>query len=82
MTNLNANNFWDTDLEEVEAVFLAKGKKITDLPRTLDERVASQGSVILDKTINIDDEIEKPGLIRKIWYYLRRAYRLHLSKFV
>ena len=32
MTNLTKDNFWDTDLEDIEATFLKKGTKITDLP--------------------------------------------------
>jgi len=57
MTSLNEDNFWDTDLEDIEAIFLPKGKKITDLPTTLDERVPAQSCVILDKAINIDEEL-------------------------
>ncbi|GFO76090.1 hypothetical protein BPLS_P3679 [Bathymodiolus platifrons methanotrophic gill symbiont] len=70
MTNLTANNFWNTDLEDVEAVFLPKGMKITDLPVTLDERIPTQGSVILDKTININDEVKTPSLIQKFMYFM------------
>ncbi|ORU95112.1 MAG: hypothetical protein A6F71_10640 [Cycloclasticus sp. symbiont of Poecilosclerida sp. M] len=72
MKILNADNFWDTDLQDVEAVFLPKGKKITDLPTTLDNRVPSQGNVILNKTINIDNEVKKPSLLRKLCYFFFR----------
>lgn len=72
MANLNANNFWDTDLEDVEAVFLPLGKKITDLPTTIDERVPAQGSVILDRTINIDDEIKTPSLLQRFKWFIKK----------
>jgi len=72
MTNLNASNFWNTDLEDVEAVFLPKGKKITDLPTTIDDRIPTQGSVILDKTINIDDEVKSPTLMQKLLFIIRK----------
>jgi hypothetical protein len=65
MTHLNAGNFWNTDLEDVEAVFLPKDKKITDLPTTLDKRIPTQGSVILDRTINIDNELKRPGFLAR-----------------
>lgn len=72
MMNLNANNFWNTDLEDVEATFLPKGKKITDLPTTLDERIPTQGSVILDKVISIDDEVKTPSLMQKFICFIRK----------
>ena len=71
MSNLNASNFWNTDLEDVEAVFLPKNKKITDLKTTQDDRIPTQGSVILDKTINIDCAVEAPSLMQKISYWFR-----------
>jgi hypothetical protein len=72
MTNLNANNFWNTNLEDVEASFLPQGKKIIDLPTTLDERVPTQGSVILDKTININDEVKSPSVMQKFLFFMTR----------
>ena len=72
MVRLNASNFWNTDLEDVESVFLPEGMKITDLPTTLDERIPTQGSVILDKTINVDDEVKAPKLIQKIVYFMKK----------
>jgi len=72
MTNLNANNFWNTNLEDVEASFLPQGKKIIDLPTTLDERVPTQGSVILDRTININDEVKSPSVMQKILLFMTR----------
>ena len=44
---------WDMDLSEVEGAFL-RGKAITDLPTFLDNRVPAQGSVLLDRVVNID----------------------------
>jgi len=72
MTNLNVNNFWNTNLEDVEASFLPQGKKIIDLPTTLDERVPTQGSVILDRTININDEVKSPSVMQKILLFMTR----------
>ncbi len=71
-THINKDNFWDTDLEDLESVFLAKGKKITDLPVTKpDGSVPSTGSVLLDRTINIDNIVKQPGLLRRILYRIR-----------
>ena len=67
-TPINKDNFWDTDLEVLESVFLAK-KKITDLPvKEPDASVPSTGSVLLDKTINIDNFVEEPSLLKRILY--------------
>lgn len=52
---LNSNNFWDTDLSEIDLINLGKGKKITDLPAPLDDRVHAQGSVLLGKVSNLND---------------------------
>ena len=68
MTHLNAQNFWERDLEDVESVFLQKGEKITDLPSSLDDRVPSQGSVLLNRTVNIDKVVKKPSLYERIRY--------------
>jgi len=66
MENLNADSFWDTDLEKLEATFLPKGKKITDLETTFDKRVPTQGSVILNRTINIDELVKTPSFIDRL----------------
>jgi len=72
MENLNANSFWDTDLDKLEAAFLPKGKKITDLPTTFDERVPTQGSVILNRTINIDEFVKAPSFIDRIMRHIKK----------
>lgn len=51
---LNSTNFWDTDLTEIDQIILGKGKRITDLPTALDNRVPSQGSVLLANSTNLD----------------------------
>ena len=50
------NSFWDTDLKDIEAEFLDKGQKITDLPTHLDRRVPHQGSVLLDKVDQVGND--------------------------
>lgn len=68
-TQINIQNFWDTDLESLEAVFLIDGNKITDLPTNLDNRVPSQGSVLLDKAINIDNIVKQPSVISRLLFH-------------
>lgn len=65
-TRINSNNFWETDLAEVDRLFLPEGKKITDLPVKLDGRVPQQGSVLLGKTVNLDDYDIKVSLWDRI----------------
>ncbi len=70
-TQINTQNFWNTDLEEIESVFLIDGNKVTDLPTNLDKRVPSQGSVLLDKIINIDTFVKKPSVIDRVLLRIR-----------
>lgn len=70
-TQINTQNFWDTDLEKIESVFLIEGNKITDLPTNLDKRVPSQGSVLLDKVINIDNFVKKPSIMNRVFFRFR-----------
>jgi len=59
MKEITKDNFWNTDLEDIESSFLKKGKKITDLEVHIDDKVPIQGdNVLLDKTINIDEVIK------------------------
>lgn len=67
---MNASSFWNTNLDEIEASFLPKGKKITDLPTTLDSRVPSQGSVLLNNTVNIDEIVSDPSILKQVFYRL------------
>lgn len=68
---INIQNFWDTNLEELESVFLINGKKVTDLPTDIDKRVPSQGSVLLDNTVNIDNVVKQPSLINRLIFRFR-----------
>lgn len=68
-STITKNNFWNTDLEDIEAVFLPKGKKITDLPTVLDNRVPAQGSVLLGKVSNSDNEIPRVTIFQKLKYF-------------
>ena len=73
MISISKDKFWDTDLSVVESTFLPKGKKITDLVSTLDDRVPTQGCVLLNKTVNIDKTVNKITLFQKIYYaYFKR----------
>lgn len=56
-----ATLFWESDLSEIEKSFL-NDRKITELPTTLDDRVPNQGSMLLDRVVNIDHVISKPNL--------------------
>ena len=47
------DTFWESDLIDIEKTFLKKGQEITDLPTILDDRVPPQGSVLLDRVINL-----------------------------
>jgi hypothetical protein len=67
--NTIKTDFWNTDLKDLEALFLPDGKKITDYPIRLDNRVAPQGSVLLDKVINIDSVIKDVTILQKIKYF-------------
>lgn len=63
---VSSKSFWSTDLNKVEGIFLKKGVKITDLPRVLYDAVPHQGSVLLNKTINIDEVVEKPSYLKRL----------------
>jgi hypothetical protein len=58
--------FWDTDLDVLEASFLPKGKKITDLNVSFDARVPVQGSVLLERMVNVDQTVKSPSLISRL----------------
>jgi len=68
-------NFWDTDLTEIESSFLPKGVKITDLPTTLDGRVPHQGSVLLDNVVNIDEIVSTPNFLAKAIFKINDIFR-------
>ena len=68
---ITKNNFWNTDLKDIEALFLPKGKKITDLPTVLDNRIPPQGSVLLGNVANSDHEIPTITILQKIRYFFR-----------
>ena len=66
VVTLTKDNFWDTDLSDVESVFLPKNKKITDLDTRMNISVPAQGSVLLDRIINNDRVIKPVTFIQKI----------------
>lgn len=70
-THLTKSNFWDTDLSEVESAFLPAGKKVTDLPISLNNAVPEQGSVLLNKVVNIDTVVPEVTFIQKLKHYFR-----------
>jgi len=54
MNTSQALAFWEKDLSEIEDSFL-HGRKITSLPvHKMDARVPAQGSVLLDRSVDID----------------------------
>lgn len=63
--DLDKNNFWSTDLSQVESVFLRNNQKITDLPTALHGNVPPQGSVLLENIVNIDSVIGKPSFFKR-----------------
>lgn len=69
MTQLNAKTFWDTNLEDVEGVFLSKKQKIVDLPIALDNRVPPQGSVLLNRSVNIKKVVKEPSIAQRIYCF-------------
>ncbi len=70
-THLTKSNFWDTDLSEVESAFLPIGTKVTDLPTSLNNAVPPQGSVLLNKIVNIDKVVLEVTLFQKIKHFFR-----------
>jgi hypothetical protein len=46
---VTADNFWNTDLEDIESTFLKKGAKITDLPIYIDNRLSSGKDILIKK---------------------------------
>lgn len=67
---LTKDNFWNTDLSDIESVFLPKNKKVTDLDIHMNDSVPSQGSVLLNKVVNNDKLIKPVTFIQKINYIL------------
>lgn len=58
----NATKFWAEDLDQYEARYL-HGRKICSLPPSEgDERVPSQGTVLLDSPVNIDEVVGRPSI--------------------
>lgn len=49
-----ARAFWNTDLSDIEAAFLGD-RKITQLKVSLSDVVPHQGSVLLTRSVDIDD---------------------------
>lgn len=58
----NATKFWAEDLDQYEGRYLG-GRKICSLPPSEgDDRVPSQGTVLLDSPVNIDEVVGKPSV--------------------
>lgn len=58
MTNKNQtkhDQFWESDLSEIESQFLDKGQKITDLPTHMNKAVPLQGSVLLNNVYQYNE---------------------------
>lgn len=68
LTQIRKDNFWESDLSDIERQFLPKGKKITDLKVGTDGRVPEQGSVLLGYTVSVDDVVPQPNLWARILY--------------
>ena len=65
--HLTENNFWDTDLSDIESTFLPSGQKVTDLP--------IQGSVLLNNVVNADKIIPKVAFVYRIKHSLKSIFR-------
>ena len=61
--HLTKNNFWDTDLSDIESTFLPSGQKVTDLP--------IQGSILLNKVVNADKIIPKVTFVYRMRHYFK-----------
>jgi hypothetical protein len=73
---LTQNNYWDTDLSVIEATFVKKGSKITDLSVYLNNTVPEQGSVLLDKVINTDNILKNPTFLQKLQFFLKNNFSI------
>ena len=63
------DGFWNSDLEVIEASFLARGERITHLKTIhMDDLVPSQGSVLLDQVINMDAVVPTPSVFHRLYY--------------
>ncbi|MBE0491313.1 MAG: hypothetical protein IBX44_03565 [Sulfurospirillum sp.] len=66
---ITQSNFWDTDISVIESSFLPKGKKITDLETFLNDTVAEQGSVLLNRVVNADSIVKPVSTLQKLYHY-------------
>lgn len=69
---MKADVFWNTDLKELESSFFPKGVKVTNFSSTLDNRVPHQGSILLDRAVNIENFIKKPSVIKRLIFRITR----------
>jgi hypothetical protein len=58
LENDKAREFWESDIEDIEASFLGD-KKITSLPPVFCTSVPTQGSVLLGRIVDIDNLLSK-----------------------
>ncbi|CAK0766341.1 hypothetical protein WCLP8_3940005 [uncultured Gammaproteobacteria bacterium] len=75
---IDPRTLWGMDLSEVEGSFL-RGKAITDLPTFLDSRVPAQGSVLLDRIVNIDDIVPAVSWWNRLVWKISRTCARHRS---
>lgn len=62
--NSERNTFWQTDISDIEAKILGEGKEISDLPIFMDDRVPSQGSVLLPRARKVEADKQKDSSSR------------------
>jgi hypothetical protein len=73
-----AAKFWAEDLEVVENRYLHT-RSIYSLPASKsDGRVPSQGTVLLNATVNIDDIVGKPTRLERLVATLTRPWHIRL----
>lgn len=65
-TEINANNFWTTDLKEIEVALLGKNVDVSSLPTRLDNRVPAQGSVMLDRAKDKKDMLQPATFFERL----------------
>ena len=67
------DEFWESDLDDLESPLLPRGTSVVDLPIYLDRIVVAQGSVILSHARKV--EVPEPTFWQALKYYLRKLMR-------
>ena len=68
---LTRDNFWNTNLSDIESTFLLNNSKITEYPTYLNDVVPEQGSVLLNKVINTDKILKQPTFFQSIYLFFK-----------